>query len=250
MDLAHITPCGGNCTPCKKWISGFCRGCIPERGRVPEWKESGGCPIFLCAQQHAAPLCGLCPDFPCAKLPKIAFWEPDIIQKQEELARAFRSAERMRAAAVQIVSVAERPELLPHAAQWFHEKWGIPEDTYRKSMEESLLNGHPIPQWYIALKDEQIIGGLGVIENDFHDRPDLAPNICAVFVEESHRRQGIAGALLERACRDMTDMGIHTLYLLTDHTGFYERYGWKFYCMAHGDGEDHLSRLYRKITPP
>ena len=36
----------------------------------------------------------------------------------------------------------------------------------------------------------------------------------------------------------------HTLYLLTDHTSFYERYGWKFLCMAQGDGEEEMARMY------
>ena len=40
-------------------------------------------------------------------------------------------------------------------------------------------------------------GGAGVIENDFHDRKDLTPNVCAVYVEEHCRCQGIAGKLLE-----------------------------------------------------
>ena len=40
-------------------------------------------------------------------------------------------------------------------------------------------------------------------------------------------------------------IGLPTLYLLTDHTGFYERYGWEFYCMARGEGEERLSRMYR-----
>ena len=31
---------------------------------------------------------------------------------------------------------------------------------------------------------------------------------------------------------------------VTDHTNFYERYGWEFYCMAQGDGEDEMTRLY------
>ena len=92
--------------------------------------------------------------------------------------------------------------------------------------------------------EEQIIGGLGIIENDFHNRKDLSPNVCAVYVEEAWRCQGIAGALLERACRDMARRGISTLYLLTDHTSFYERYGWEFYCMVQGDGEEELSRMY------
>ncbi len=152
--------------------------------------------------------------------------------------------------AYKLLPLDRRPDLLDAAAKWFHQQWGAPEEAYRESMAESLETGGPVPRWYLALEGPAIIAGLGVIENDFHDRPDLAPNICAVFVEEAHRRQGIAGALLERACRDMAEAGIRTLYLLTDHTGFYERYGWEFYCMAQGDGEASMSRMYRKITPP
>ena len=39
-------------------------------------------------------------------------------------------------------------------------------------------------------------------------------------------------------------MGVDTLYLLTDHASFYERYGWRFLCMAQGDGEPKPSRMY------
>ena len=45
---------------------------------------------------------------------------------------------------------------------------------------------------------------------------------------------------------DMKEKGISTLYLLTDHTAFYERYGWEFYCLAQGDGEEKPSRMYRR----
>nr|WP_242957488.1 GNAT family N-acetyltransferase [Gemmiger sp. An120] len=75
------------------------------------------------------------------------------------------------------------------------------------------------------------------------DTPLLA-NVCAVYVEENYRCQGIAGKLLEYVCEDMRSFGLETLYLITDHTGFYERYGWKFLCMAQGDGEVDLSRMY------
>ncbi len=102
-----------------------------------------------------------------------------------------------------------------------------------------------VPQWYLAVAgDTEIIGGLGVIENDFHNRRDLTPNVCAVYTEERWRRRGVAGALLERVCRDMKARGIDALYLLTDHTSFYERYGWEFFCMVQGDGEPELSRMY------
>ena len=96
----------------------------------------------------------------------------------------------------------------------------------------------------MAMEGDRIIGGVGVIENDFHNRKDLSPNVCAVYTEEDRRGRGVAGALLDYVCGDMKEKGIHTLYLLTDHTSFYERYGWEFYCMAQGDGEEKMSRMY------
>ena len=144
----------------------------------------------------------------------------------------------------EIWKLREHPECRQEAAQWFHAKWGVPLEAYLDSMVPCVRQAGPVPQWYAAVDGNAIVGGLGVIENDFHDRKDLAPNVCAVYVEEPHRCRGIAGALLNHACADLAGMGVDTLYLLTDHTSFYERYGWRFLCMARGDGEDQPSRIY------
>lgn len=143
-----------------------------------------------------------------------------------------------------LVPLRDKPDMLQKAAAWFHQKWGVPMEAYRESMEDCLTGKGPVPQWYLALDGERIVGGMGVIENDFHHRKDLAPNVCAVYTEEDRRCQGIAGALLGLVCRDMKELGIPTLYLVTDHTSFYERYGWEFYCIVQGDGEPGLTRLY------
>ena len=144
----------------------------------------------------------------------------------------------------QIIRLTDRPELQAQAAAWFHAKWGIPEQAYLDSMEDALHGESAVPQWYLALEGTRIIAGMGVIENDFHDRKDLMPNVCAVYTEPDRRCRGIAGALLQFVCRDMHERGLDTLYLLTDRTGFYERYGWEFFCTAQGDGEDTPSRMY------
>ena len=142
-----------------------------------------------------------------------------------------------------LIRLVDEPRLKRRLAEWFSGKWGIPVQAYLDSMEE-CLSGRDVPQWYAAICGGEIIGGLGVIENDFHERKDLAPNVCAVYVEEPFRGQGIAGKLLSLVCEDMKRRGIGTLYLLTDHDSFYERYGWRFYCMAKNDGEETLSRIY------
>ena len=55
---------------------------------------------------------------------------------------------------------------------------------------------------------------------------------------------GIAGKLLNMAVADLRRKGITPVYLVTDHTGFYERYGWEFFCMVQGDGESEMTRMY------
>lgn len=147
---------------------------------------------------------------------------------------------------MEILKIREHAELADRAAEWFHDKWGVPIEAYRESINECLNGGGSVPQWYAAVENGEIIGGIGVIENDFHDRRDLTPNVCAVYVEERHRCKGIAGMLLRCVCDDMSGFGIDTLYLVTDHTSFYERYGWEFLCMVQGDGEPNMTRMYKK----
>lgn len=145
----------------------------------------------------------------------------------------------------QIIKLRQRPELKQRAVAWFHEKWAIPLEDYSDSIKACIENKAAIPQWYVVMADDRIIGGIGVIENDFHDRKDLTPNVCALYVEENYRCQGIAGRLLHAVCEDMREKGIDVLYLLTDHTSFYERYGWEFYDMVSAEKETALSRMYR-----
>ena len=80
----------------------------------------------------------------------------------------------------------------------------------RESMEQCLRRKAPVPQWYVV-------------------------------------RDG--GRLLDFIRRDLGAMGIPRLYLVTDHTAFYERYGWTFLTMVTGD--DHLpERMYTAPTLP
>ena len=141
------------------------------------------------------------------------------------------------------ITLRQRPELMEEAARWFHDKWGAPLEAYLACMDDYLA-GNTEYGWYLCLDGGAIVGGLGVIDNDFHDRKDLTPNICAVYTLEAYRGQGIAGRLLNIAVEDLRQKGVSPVYLLTDHTGFYERYGWEFFCLAQGDGEEQPSRMY------
>ncbi len=141
------------------------------------------------------------------------------------------------------ITLREKPELKNSAAEWFHSKWGVPKSAYLECMD-AYLNNETEYGWYLCIDKDKIIGGMGVIENDFHDRKDLSPNVCAVYTEKEYRGKGIAGNLLNMVVSDLKEKGITPVYLVTDHTDFYERYGWEFLCMVQGDDEPEMSRMY------
>jgi len=132
---------------------------------------------------------------------------------------------------IEYFDLRDKKEITDKAASWFHSKWHVDKEAYLECMN-AYLNKETEYGWFLCLDGEKIVGGLGVIDNDFHDRKDLTPNVCAVYVEKEYRNNGIAGKLLNMVVETMRERGISPLYLITDHIGFYERYGWEFYTMV------------------
>ena len=141
------------------------------------------------------------------------------------------------------ITLREYPELKEKAASWFSSKWGVSKEAYLSCMND-YLDKKTEYGWYLCINKDEIIGGLGVIDNDFHNRKDLTPNICAVYVEEKYRNKGIAGKLLNMVVSISKSKGITPIYLITDRIGFYEKYGFEFLCMVQGDDEPNMSRMY------
>lgn len=151
-----------------------------------------------------------------------------------------------------IANIADNPERIAEAASWFSAKWGIPAEAYAESMEECVASqGCGVPQWFVIRDGDDpsaaIIAGCGIIENDFHNRPDLAPNLCALYVEERHRGNGLARKLLDHARSMAGTLGFEHLYLVTDHTGLYEKCGWE-YLFDVNEEDGGAIRMYRTDT--
>lgn len=149
------------------------------------------------------------------------------------------------------ICLREHPEYGDRAAEWYHSKWKVPLSAYQESISACLAGEGPVPQWYLMLGGSgAIAAGAGVIENDFHDRPDLRPNLCAVFVEEPHRGRGLARELLNAIRRDMGELGEERLYLVTSHTQFYEKCGWTFCTRVRDTDSGKEFRLYTAPVLP
>lgn len=145
---------------------------------------------------------------------------------------------------LRLINLGKAPNLIDKAAAWFHEKWDVPTQAYRESMEQSANNSASVPCWYVVLSCEgRIVAGAGIIENDFHERKDLSPNICALYVDPECRGNGVARRLLGVLRSHAGHLGFPELYLVTDHTEFYEKCGWEFLTVVSGD-DGEQERMY------
>ena len=128
-----------------------------------------------------------------------------------------------------VLSLREQPQLLKVAAQWFHSKWQIPCQAYEDSMQECITGTAFIPQWYVILDSSgTIIAG-------------------ALYVENAWRGNGDARTLLDHIRREAGSEGLSRLYLITDHTVFYEVCGWEYLSLIREDSGDSI-RMYTAKT--
>lgn len=127
---------------------------------------------------------------------------------------------------MKIISVREEPTYKDTAIAYFQQRWSsVLPIIYEDCITHSIGAKNVLPQWYLLQKDQQIIGGAGLITNDFISRGDLYPWVCAIFIDEKYRGNAYGSLLIDKAKEDAKAGGFGHLYLCTSHIGYYEKYG-------------------------
>lgn len=148
---------------------------------------------------------------------------------------------------IRIVAIREQPDYLEAGIDYFSAKWQIDRRIYADCISHSLTTPQPLPRWYLMLQCDRIIGCYGLITNDFISRQDLYPWLCALYVDPDFRGAQLGSRLLTHGRQEAARLGFAQLYLATNHTCYYEKYGWSFIGTGyHPWGES--SRIYRQET--
>lgn len=86
---------------------------------------------------------------------------------------------------MKLISVRESPGYKNLAIEFFQNSWkSVSQIIYEDCISNSINARDSLPQWYLLECDKEIIGGAGLITNDFISRGDLYPWICALFIKE------------------------------------------------------------------
>ncbi|WP_261129876.1 GNAT family N-acetyltransferase [Bacillus sp. Marseille-Q3570] len=129
----------------------------------------------------------------------------------------------------EIYELKERQDLFNKAVEIFWKQWGTQGNYkfYYESMIHSCDTESELPRFYIAVKNEKIIGFYALLRNDLVSRQDLTPWFACLFVAPESRGSGLGSRMLEHAAEEAREKGYTSLYLSTDLEGYYEKYGWE-----------------------
>ena len=130
---------------------------------------------------------------------------------------------------MKIVNVKEYQGGIESAIAYIHDKWGSREnyDFYRDAIVHSSEPGRRLPKFFLLLDGDEIVGCYGLVTNDFISRHDLYPWFACLFIDERKRGGELGKLLMDHAEKETRKAGFSSLYLTTDHDGYYERYGWR-----------------------
>lgn len=105
---------------------------------------------------------------------------------------------------IEVISIKKSLEYKDRAIKYFQSKWASPNSmkVYEDCITNCINTTSPLPQWYLLLDNDKIIGCAGLITNDFISRMDLYPWVCAIYIEEDYRGNNYGSLLIEQAKAD------------------------------------------------
>lgn len=133
---------------------------------------------------------------------------------------------------IEFTLLRDRPELLPVIAEWYFHEWGTAVPGHSLAVEREHLepsdHGEDLPMVLIALEAGIPVATARIKRHERGEHPEREFWLGSVYVDPSHRGQGLAGLLIGELMSRAVELGICDVYLQTkvDDGGLYRRLGW------------------------
>lgn len=93
-----------------------------------------------------------------------------------------------------------------------------------------LMRENKFQDWesvFAAIEDNKIIGYCTFMKTDYYPENRYSPWISTLFVDESKRGNRVSGKIIETVIEYAKSKQFSKVYIPSDMTGFYEKYGFE-----------------------
>ena len=139
---------------------------------------------------------------------------------------------------LEIINLADRPDLIAACATWNFGEWG---EFHGGTLEQTIAGFHAVVQAddgqiaRAALSDGELAGFALLIDNDLETHQHLKPWVASVFVSPDYRGRGIARSLVGAVEKAAAELGHDEAYLYTNKPDLYRQIGWEDFEQLDGD---------------
>jgi GNAT superfamily N-acetyltransferase len=111
--------------------------------------------------------------------------------------------------------------------QAWWKRHGVPQAYITERLRENL-HGTGLPIALVAHRGPAFLGTASLLVSDLDECPNYTPWVAAVWTEPEARGQGVAPALIERACTEAFSRDHARVYLCAapPRRAYYEALGW------------------------
>ncbi len=141
-----------------------------------------------------------------------------------------------------IQNLRHHTEHLHALAQWHQQEWrdggrSVP-ITRRLQRLRSHLKDDALPNTWIALQDNELVGSVSLVDYVFQQEHDTSAWVANLFVIPPLRKQGLGRQLLQYAEDQAEQADLQRLFLFTPNLkAFYQQSDWDFLHQARVQGQ-------------
>ncbi|MCL2850901.1 MAG: GNAT family N-acetyltransferase [Firmicutes bacterium] len=131
---------------------------------------------------------------------------------------------------MKIANLAHHPEHIEQVAKWVFDEWSANNGgTLERQIYQikHAIKTDGVPQTFIALHNGKLVGTVALWNNDLGVRQDLRPWLACLYVDNEFRGKGIGTELIKYCTAVAGKLGFEKLYLITEHSDYYEKLGWQ-----------------------
>ena len=133
---------------------------------------------------------------------------------------------------MKLINLKENEEYLKEYIELCSKEWGTPKtkaqmEQYINKKIKNILSGENVIST-LGLVENKLIGFISLFKIDGDERTDLTPWYATMYIKKEYRNKGYSKILNNAIIEEAKRLGYKKIYLKTNLTNYYEKFGAKF----------------------